>query len=431
MVSGLDPAVAAPATVAAAAELLRGAGPPVVFVGGGTKQTASAAPSSAHLTISTASLKGVVLHDPLDGVVIVRAGTPLADLQAELAPHGQWLAVDPPFENEGATVGGIFSANDAGPRRLAFGTLRDLVIGATVVTGDGIVAHSGGRVIKNVAGFDLARLYCGAFGTLGLVAELALRLHPRRPASQTITVACPVDRLLELSGAIASSGLTPTAVDWLMDPLGASGAGEACGSPGALLARFEERTERATSAQASDLLSLCEARRFDAAILENEAERTAWEAVDTVLAGTADDTVVRAVTRVTRVAEAACRLQELAVELTADCAFVSHALVGVHTARLRGGGHGAVVSAWRSAIELLGGHVTVHRFAPSSPEATASPPAPGKTGERAGPPGGSAGQSASVDRWGEPPDAVALMRQVKRELDPHNRCAPGSFVGGI
>ena len=112
-----------------------------------------------------------MLHDPLDGVAIVRAGTSLATLQAELAPHGQWLAVDPPFSDSGATVGGIFSANDAGPRRLAYGTMRDLVIGATIVTGDGVVAHSGGRVIKNITGFDLARLYCGAFGTLGLVAE--------------------------------------------------------------------------------------------------------------------------------------------------------------------------------------------------------------------------------------------------------------------
>ena len=165
-----------------------------------------------------------MLHDPLDGVAIVRAGTSLAALQAELAPHGQWLAVDPPFSDSGATVGGIFSANDAGPRRLAYGTMRDLVIGATIVTGDGVVAHSGGRVIKNVAGFDLARLYCGAFGTLGLVAELALRLHPLRRESRTVMVSCPFEDVSEVTRAIRTSGLTPTAVDWLW-AAGGVGAG--------------------------------------------------------------------------------------------------------------------------------------------------------------------------------------------------------------
>ena len=200
--SVLEPGGAvAPATVAEAAALLSAGGPPVVFEGSGTKLArsfpSSPSPEAAldssdsQATISTSSLAGIVLHDPLDGVAVVRGGTTLAELQGELAPHGQWLAVDPPFTGEGATVGGIFSTNDAGPRRLAYGTLRDLVIGATVVTGDGVVAHSGGRVIKNVAGYDLARLYCGAFGTLGLVAELALRLHPLRSASRTVAVRCP------------------------------------------------------------------------------------------------------------------------------------------------------------------------------------------------------------------------------------------------
>lgn len=397
--------LAEPKTAAAAAELLRAGGPPVVFTGGGTKPCPPPHSSPAPATISTGSMTGIVFHDPLDGVAIVRAGTALADLQAELAPHGQWLAVDPPFVELGATVGGIFSTNDAGPRRLAYGTMRDLVIGATLVTGDGVVAHSGGRVIKNVAGFDLARLYCGAFGTLGLVAEIALRLHPLRHASRTVAVTCPLEEVREMTQAIRSSGLSPTAVDWHFDARQAVAGGGGPVEAGALLARFEERSERATAAQAGDLLRLCELRRVDATILEGDRELAAWAAIDGLLAGTASDLVVRAVTRPSRTPEAAGNLRQLAGAAEVECGFVSHALVGVHTACLRGAGRAAVLAAWRSAVERLGGHVTVRRF------------------------GGEEGDF--VDRWGPPPQAVALMRRLKVELDPHDRCAPGAFVGGI
>jgi len=395
----------APATVAEAAALLRADARPVTFEGGGTKQWPPHDRSSSPVTVSTASLTGIVMHDPTDGVAIVRAGTPLAELQAELAPHGQWLAVDPPFTSRGATVGGIFSANDAGPRRLAYGTLRDLVIGATIVTGDGIVAHSGGRVIKNVAGFDIARLYCGAFGTLGLVAELALRLHPRRRASRTVAVACPRQKVLDATAAIRSSGLTPTALDWRWDVLELPIVGSEPASEGTVLVRFEERTERAAAAQVADFLERCAGLCVEASILDHEDERDSWTDVDSILAGSPGDTVVRAVTRPSLTVEAARRLHELVTEAAVECQWVSHALVGVHTAALRGAGHGSVVSSWRSAVEQLGGHTTVRRLGAES----------GDLG----------------DRWGTPPRSVALMRRVKHELDPDNRCAPGSFVGGI
>ena len=156
--------------------------------------------------------------------------------------------------------------------------MRDLVIGATIVTGDGVVAHSGGRVIKNVAGFDLARLYCGAFGTLGLVAELALRLHPLRRESRTVMVSCPFEDISGVTRAIRTSGLTPTAVDWFW-AAGGVGAGDSsggdsssgdssgAGSPdGTLLARFEERS-RARHDRSSDRVPQSErassARRQD------------------------------------------------------------------------------------------------------------------------------------------------------------------------
>lgn len=416
MVSAVLPGgTATPETIAEAADLLRSGPSPVVFEGHGTKQPWPSHRSASidtpkessepTTTISTLSLSGIVLHDPLDGVAIVRAGTTLAELQAELSPHGQWLAVDPPFATEGATVGGVFSANDSGPRRLAYGTLRDLVIGATVVTGDGVIAHSGGRVIKNVAGFDLARLYCGAHGTLGLVAELAVRLHPLRSASRTLEVACSLDKVPEVARAIRVSGLTPTAADWLSGTvIGAGSPNDPCG-PGTLLVRFEERTERSTNAQTDDFLALCRVHRLDASVLEGDTEQAAWSGVDGVLAGGAGDTVVRAVTRPSRLAETARSLQEHSREAGVTHALASHALIGVHTACVSGQGHARVVSAWRSDVEGLGGHVSVRKFA--------------------------AEPDGELDRWGAPGDSLGLMQRVKAELDPHNRCAPATFVGGI
>ncbi len=199
----MPPAILTPEDMASTARTLREARSSLVVRGAGTKD--DWALGEPEVVLSTKLLTGVVLHDPADGVIVVRTGSSLAHIQEVLAPHRQWLAIDPPHADDGATIGGIFSVNDAGPRRLAYGTLRDMVLGATIITADGLVAKTGGRVIKNVAGFDLARLYCGAFGTLGLVAELALRVHPLRSHSRTIRVPCPATGVGPLIRALHTS----------------------------------------------------------------------------------------------------------------------------------------------------------------------------------------------------------------------------------
>src|SRR5206468_5170099 len=116
-----------------------------------------------------------------DLVITVEAGVALADVQRVVAKAGQWLALDPP--EVGATVGGVVATAASGPRRLRYGTPRDLLIGITVVLADGTIAKSGGKVVKNVAGYDLGKLFTGSFGTLGVIAECTFRLHPRQPAT--------------------------------------------------------------------------------------------------------------------------------------------------------------------------------------------------------------------------------------------------------
>src|SRR5205085_3739449 len=128
--------------------------------------------------LETGGLARLVEHNVGDFTAILEAGTPFSEAQAAFAEHGQALAWDPPV-SEASTVGGIMATNDSGPLRHRYGGVRDLVVGVTVVLSDGTIARAGGKVIKNVAGYDLGKLFAGAFGTLGLIAEITVRLHPR------------------------------------------------------------------------------------------------------------------------------------------------------------------------------------------------------------------------------------------------------------
>jgi glycolate oxidase FAD binding subunit len=396
-----EPEVLEPGDLAGVTAILGASEPPRIrFRGGGTKDDWQLPAQST--VVSTRGLSGVVLHDPADGVAVVRAGSPLSELQEIFARHGQWLAIDPPLVADGATVGGVFSVNDAGPRRLAYGTLRDQVIGAVVVTGDGVVAKTGGRVIKNVAGFDLARLYCGANGTLGLVAELAVRLYPLRSSGGTLRAVCSPRELYSLATAIVAARAEVAALDWYALDLPASGAVGGIG-----LIRVEQRTRRAAEAQLQRLSILAREAGLSSESLQGDDEDAAWSEVDGVLAGSPADTVVRAVTRPARFPEVVSELARACYDSAfgGEIALSSHAVVGVHTARLRGGDQAPLVSLWRSAVSRLGGHSTLRRRAPGLP--------------------------AEVGRWGAEPSAIELMRRVKSEFDPAYRCAPGTFVGDI
>lgn len=152
------------------------AGLQVQIRGQGTKRDWGVPPQRVDLEVDTGSLTGVVEHAAGDLVAVVRAGTPLRELQEVLATKGQQLAIDETVA--GASVGGTVAANTSGPRRLAYGTIRDLLIGVTVVRPDGTIARAGGKVVKNVAGYDLCKLFTGSCGTLGLITECVFRLHP-------------------------------------------------------------------------------------------------------------------------------------------------------------------------------------------------------------------------------------------------------------
>ncbi len=197
-----------PASVDEASALLKGLQRPIRPVGGGTKPWL---PDHGEEPLETGGLDRILEHNVGDFTAVLEAGVPFADAQAAFAEHGQAIAWDPPAE--GATVGGIMATADSGPLRHRFGGVRDLVVGVSVVLSDGTVAKAGGKVIKNVAGYDLAKLFAGSFGTLGLIATISVRLHPL--PSGTATVVGASDDADRLRAAVADLARRPLEADCL------------------------------------------------------------------------------------------------------------------------------------------------------------------------------------------------------------------------
>jgi glycolate oxidase FAD binding subunit len=180
--------------------------------GGGTKMHIGDPPRRLDLIVSTARMNEVLEHTPGDQIVRLEAGVKLEDLQEHISDSDQMLAVDPP--ESGATIGGIVATNSSGPRRYRYGTVRDLIIGITVVLQDGTVAKAGGKVVKNVAGYDLSKLFTGSLGTLGVIATANFRLHPRPGAASTVAVEVTGPQQAQTAAqAIVHSQVEATAVE--------------------------------------------------------------------------------------------------------------------------------------------------------------------------------------------------------------------------
>ena len=180
--------------------------------GGGTKTHLGDAPRQLDLIVSTTRMNEIMEHTPGDQIFRAEAGVRLEDLQEQVSASDQMLALDPP--ESGATLGGIIAANSSGPRRYKYGTVRDLIIGITVVLHDGTVAKAGSKVVKNVAGYDLSKLFTGSLGTLGIIATANFRLHPLPKASRTVAVEVESpQQAQEATQSIVHSQVEATAIE--------------------------------------------------------------------------------------------------------------------------------------------------------------------------------------------------------------------------
>jgi len=387
-----DAEQAHPSDAAETADILRGTRGTVVPVGAGTKTGWAAPPTSCDLVLHTGGLARITEYLPGDLVVVAEAGVPLAALQQRLAEHGQMLALDPP--EEGATLGGIVSANASGPRRLRYGTVRDLLIGVTVVLADGTVARAGGKVVKNVAGYDLGKLYTGAHGALGVVVSTTWRLHPLPPARATVTV--PVADSAQAGRCavrLARSPLTPTAAELRWD---------GAGSGGALVVLFES-TAASVRAQAREAVALLGAGTTGDDIPAWFGRRPRGDLVlRLAYAPAALPQVLDALDGLGGLGTSAYAAGGVRITASA-CTGVAYAAVPP----------GADLAALRTALAPYDGSAVI---VGGSPAGTAQAAGAGRT---------------AAEHWGPPGDAFALMTRVKDRFDPGRRLSPGRLLGGL
>jgi glycolate oxidase FAD binding subunit len=376
--------------LAAVLRLANDASLAVVARGGGTKLSWGNPPSRVDVILSTARLDKIIEHPWADLTVSVEAGCTIHKLQSALAEHGQRLALDPLWP-EHATIGGVLSTNDSGSLRLRFGALRDLIIGVTLALPDGTLASSGGKVVKNVAGYDLPKLVTGALGTLAVITRAVFRLHPLPRNAKSLSIAgCHLEELQQLVLAVQDSELAHTALQ-------ARIAQDA--EP--VVDILFEGTEAGIAAQESQLREL--ARPSPAA----GAPSTVW-AASQELWGSPNRTSA-AVAKITTLPAAISRTVEI-VQRTAG----SHNLhwnltiqaTGIGWLRLEATPENlhAALSDLRFELEGDGGSLALFDHPASM---------------------------SRLDAWGNPGDAVPLMRAVKNQFDPKNTLNPGRFVAGI
>jgi len=406
-VAGVMPSyVASPASVAEASAVMRaaaGLGLAVLPRGTGTRLAWGAPPRRCDLVVDTLRLDRVLEHEAGDLVARVQAGVTIEKLAGVLGLAGQQLALDLPAAPGGAgrgTVGGVLATGVAGPRRLRYGTPRDLGIGITVVLADGTVAHSGGKVVKNVAGYDLGKLFAGSYGTLGLIVELAFRLHPVPAAAAFVTREChDAAAAQELVAAAAGSPLAPAAAEIDRPARGAplrvavlvegdtDGVAERAALLRSLLGGGASVSDRPPSWWGRSGLAAADATLIRIAFWAGELAAV-LDAADAAASAAGLDPVVGG--------SAAAGVLYAAVPPGAAPAAVAELVAGLRAA-------GPLAAAGEDGPPSRGSAVVLH-----APAAVRD----------------------ALDVWGPVPSA-GLMRAVKDQFDPGYRMAPGRFAGGI
>ncbi len=418
-VDGIRPRLAcAPTSVdelADAVSAAHRAGASVIPRGGGTRMALGLPPRAADLVVRTERVDSIVEYEPADLTVTVQAGIRLAVLQERLRTEGQMLALDPSAADR-ATIGGLIATNASGPLRLGYGTVRDLVIGTRVVNADGVVSKAGGRVVKNVAGYDLNKLYIGSLGTVGIVVELSFKLHPL-PQAQGMVVATfsSVEDAAAAIGEVVRSPLNAAAVE-LLDSGAAAVVRRDATLPeqGCLLVVAALGFEAAVHRQVRDIRALCRAASDAEAVLDPERVDALWAVLRELPDPSAPDTaLLKVAVPSARSAATLSRLRAQATEAGFRPVLLAHAGSGVVYLRLDypsrdadAAGHLAdLVNRARAHARDQGGSLVVEAC-----------PAAAKPG---------------LDVWGPPPDGFSVMRALKQQLDPKGTLNPGRYVGGL
>ncbi len=400
-VDGMLPDVAlAPRTVEELVACLSEAhetGLSIIPFGGGTHIGAGNVPESYDVAVSVERINRIAAYEPADLTITAGGGLRLQDLQAVLGARGQFLPLDPP-SGGGATIGGVLAANAYGPRRHAFGTARDWLIGSRVVHADGTVSKGGGRVVKNVAGYDMPKLYVGSFGTLGVIAEATFKVAPLPKLEATVVVACDsAHAACTLLFAAHDAGLALHAAELLSPPATSAVLGEhrwmilarAAGGAGAIDRSLRELHEMAAGLQAA----------FE--IRDSAQTWRSWN--DAFKPGALS---LRVIVMPSSVADA---IEVLDRRLVGSAPLLSATVsAGVIRAQLeptREARAGVLIERTREVAERYDGTVVVDAASPAV--------------------------KRLIDVFGPLRPDFAIMKRLKQEFDPARRLAPGRFVGRL
>jgi len=376
--------------LAAVLRLANDASLAVIPRGGGTKLSWGNPPTRAEIILSTARLDKIIEHAWADLTVSVEAGCTIQKLQTALAQHGQRLALDPLWP-ERATIGGVLSTNDSGSLRLRFGALRDLIIGVTLALPDGTLASSGGKVVKNVAGYDLPKLITGALGTLAVITRAVFRLHPLPRNSKTLSLSgCTLEDMQRLILAIQDSKLAHTALQ-----------ARIVQDAEPVIDILFEGTEAGIAAQEAQLQAIAGSSSVLA------AHSAVWSASQELWTSTNSTNVAVA-------------------KISTLPASIAHTIESVQRAA------GARKAQWKITMQATGLGWLRLEGTPENLHAVLSDlrfeleHASGSLGAFHHPAG-----MQHIDAWGTPSDALPLMRAVKHQFDPKKTLNPGRFLGGL
>ena len=381
--------------------------------GGGTHINLGNPPESLDIVVNLAGLNRVIDYSMADLTATVQAGITFSELQKTLTDEGQWLAIDPPLPDF-ATVGGVLATGLSGPTKWQYWGPRDVVIGMKIVQPDGVVTKSGGQVVKNVSGYDMSRIHIGGLGTLGIIAEVSLKLTPL--PRQQVTLVAPYDSAqacIRSALDVFHSDIVPLAITAFDEVAASRISGLDTGRSHALAVRLAGRPKTLDRQRRAILSTLERTGSGTIEALEGDDAARLWRS----LADFAWDEATRPLlgVRATVTPSACAELVETCEGLIApdggDPAVVSHPA------------HGTVLACWYSDAELSDSSI--------ANLASAARNIAEKAGGRLVVEHAPVGTKSLVDVWGEPAGPIDLLRRFKERYDPQRLLNPGRFVGGI